>query len=276
MNFKRYIALGDSISIDLYPWRDQRSSGAVRKIGAASLFYRNDDTLWPEFRGRDIATLFPGCRFNNNNYGSCPGFGETDNFTTDGATTRDVIAHVEEISASKDETLVTLTAGGNDLLIMMGMSDALRYIHFGAFGDQDPPAAATLRVEEIIDCIFARRPNTRLLLSTVYDPTDGTDALPYDDKLLPFDEVAGWLREYNERLRTVAMKDARIRLADIHAHFLGHGVSAPETDRWYWREVMIEPNARGASEVRRVWLDAAGIEGKATIVREGRFHEALA
>ena len=39
-------------------------------------------------------------------------------------------------------------------------------------------------------------------------------------------------------------------------HFLGHGMSAEESDRWYWRRSLIEPNARGASEIRHVWLDA--------------------
>jgi hypothetical protein len=33
-------------------------------------------------------------------------------------------------------------------------------------------------------------------------------------------------------------------------------VTAPERERWYWRQNLIEPNARGASEIRRVWLGA--------------------
>jgi hypothetical protein len=28
-----------------------------------------------------------------------------------------------------------------------------------------------------------------------------------------------------------------------------------ESGRWYWRHNLIEPNARGASEIRRVWWD---------------------
>ena len=46
----------------------------------------------------------------------------------------------------------------------------------------------------------------------------------------------------------------RVLLADLYAHFLGHGVSAPEAERWYWKRSLIEPNARGASEVRHLWL----------------------
>jgi hypothetical protein len=45
-------------------------------------------------------------------------------------------------------------------------------------------------------------------------------------------------------------------IADVHEHFLGHGASAPEEERWYWRRSLVEPNAMGASEIRRVWRDA--------------------
>jgi hypothetical protein len=36
-------------------------------------------------------------------------------------------------------------------------------------------------------------------------------------------------------------------------------VTALDRDRWYWRRNMIEPNARGASEMRRVWLEALAL-----------------
>jgi hypothetical protein len=47
-----------------------------------------------------------------------------------------------------------------------------------------------------------------------------------------------------------------VALADAHAHFLGHGVTAPEAERWYWRRSLIEPNALGAHEIRNLWRDA--------------------
>jgi hypothetical protein len=45
-------------------------------------------------------------------------------------------------------------------------------------------------------------------------------------------------------------------LAEVYGHFLGHGATAPEADRWYWRRSFLDPNARGASEIRRVWMEA--------------------
>jgi hypothetical protein len=50
----------------------------------------------------------------------------------------------------------------------------------------------------------------------------------------------------------------RVVLADVHARFMGHGVSVPEADRWYWRRSLIEPNARGAHEIRQLWLETIG------------------
>ncbi len=66
------------------------------------------------------------------------------------------------------------------------------------------------------------------------------------------DEVNGVIRGLAGRLRGV-------RLADAHAHFLGHGARREGDEPWYWPRSMIEPSARGASEIRRLWLGAAGI-----------------
>jgi hypothetical protein len=89
-------------------------------------------------------------------------------------------------------------------------------------------------------------------VSTVYDPSDQTNRLPGYQRTL--DREAEMLREYNEFVSKLATTDERLRLADIHQHFLGHGLTAPEDERWYLRESIIEPSARGASEVRRLWV----------------------
>ena len=89
-------------------------------------------------------------------------------------------------------------------------------------------------------------------MHTLLEPSDGTNRLPG----LPgsLDREAKWLAEYNDLVRQLAISNPRLRLADIHQHFLGHGLAALEPERWYLRESIIEPSARGASEVRRVWL----------------------
>ena len=50
-----YAALGDSISIDEY-------AGAPG-LGGASLFAHNRDDTFPHWRGRDLATIHPGMRY---------------------------------------------------------------------------------------------------------------------------------------------------------------------------------------------------------------------
>ncbi|MEO7086414.1 MAG: hypothetical protein ABI442_11040, partial [Gemmatimonadaceae bacterium] len=64
------------------------------------------------------------------------------------------------------------------------------------------------------------------------------------------------LNRLNDHIRALALGTPRVLLGDVYAHFMGHGVSVPETDQWYWRRSLVEPNAKGASEIRKVWLEA--------------------
>jgi len=64
------------------------------------------------------------------------------------------------------------------------------------------------------------------------------------------------LDRLNSGIRRLASERDRVVLADIAVHFAGHGLAAKPPERWYWPHMIIEPSARGASEVRRVWLEA--------------------
>ena len=210
---KRYIALGDSISIDEYPYRETGRRG----LGAVSLFASDLRERYPEISTEDL--------------------------TADGATTDDVLRfQLPRVRATEDASLVTITAGGNDLLLNLG---ALR-----------PPVnlveGIIERLNRIVDETRRKLPNATILLGTIYDPSDGTNQL-YGDRL---DREAEWLTRVNDAIRSLSSTRANVRLADIHRHFLGHGLTAPEGDRWYWSGLIFEPNARGAAEVRRLWLDS--------------------
>ena len=66
------------------------------------------------------------------------------------------------------------------------------------------------------------------------------------------------LHQFNDRVADIAESTGAI-LVPIHSHFLGHGLTDPDVDaRWYWRHLVIEPSAAGASEVRRLWVEAIG------------------
>jgi lysophospholipase L1-like esterase len=239
MSFSRYVALGDSMSSDHYPTCDVRELDLpptrLDPLGAAALLYRNADDRWPEFTGQDLERHAPGIAFTN--------------LTEDGAMIDDVLT--EELSrlghdSDDPRILVTLTAGGNDLL------DALLAGH--------PLAPAVDRIRrrytELVATLREELPQATLVLTTVYDPTDGTGRLPGFDWLgpLPLEQ----LERFNAHVRETARRTPGAALADVHQHFLEHGVSAPDGERWYWARNLIEPNARGAGEIRRVWWGAVG------------------
>lgn len=245
--FRDYLALGDSTSIDLYPALDagemdvavalerNPDAGSVAPLGAASVLYRNDDARWPGEQGADLVTMFPGITLTS--------------VATDGATIGEVFGEqLAQAGESHNETLVTLTVGGNDLL--SAFSNSPRATLLAAIARDVAEA-----YEFLLDAIRRARPASLILLTTIYDPSDGTGIVPGvldGTGPLPLEVLHGM----NARIAALAEGTPGVALADVHGHFHGHGVSAPEADRWYWRRSLIEPNARGASEIRRVWRDA--------------------
>lgn len=253
MSFSHYVALGDSMSIDLYPALDagatevavnlewNAAAGDVAPLGAASLLHRNDDERFPEMAGEDLVTRFPDIAFTN--------------LCEDGATVTDVFAlqldglEAAVADARGEHVLVTLTVGTNDLL--------------HATLSRPSPALMKAKARDIIGAtdalverIAAIVPGARLLLTTLCDPTDGTGHAPGvledDEQPLPVEQIAA----LNAALAALAVRTRGAVLVDAHAAFLGHGVTAPEDERWYWRRSPIEPALTGASELRRVWWEA--------------------
>ena len=247
--FSQYVALGDSMSIDLYPALDageadvavalewDSAAGAVALLGAASLLHRNADEHHPDFAGNDLVSRWP-------DIGAL-------NLAEDGATIGDVFGtQLTQLGESEEPTLITLSIGGNDLL--------------SAFANR-PVADLLKRIvddvsegyEFLLQSIRRTRPQSSIILTTVYDPSDGTGKIPgvYEGSgLLPIES----LHDLNSRIAAFASSTKDCALADVHGHFLGHGVTAKIKDRWYWKRSWIEPNAAGASEIRRVWLDSLG------------------
>jgi lysophospholipase L1-like esterase len=245
LTFTRYIALGDSMSIDLYPALDlgrtdvavalerDPMAGSVAPVGAASLLYRNADDIWPEDAGNDLSSHFPKLAF--------------DNFASDGATIGEVFGEqLPQLDESGEPVLVTLTIGGNDLLNAYGSRPRLLE-RIGA----DIAEAYDL----LVDSVRRSYPNGVLIVATVYDPSDRTGKIPgvYDDAgPLPLDV----LDRLNDHIRSIGRGTPGVLLADLYARFLGQGVSAADKERWYWSRSLIEPNALGANEIRHAWLDA--------------------
>ena len=168
------VALGDSISIDDY------AGGPGR--GGASLLFRNRDDDFPEWRGRDLRSLRPAARFAL--------------LATDGATTRTLAdAQLPRLAAlPAPPTLVTLTIGGNDLLQAYGDTTSARTV----------VTSVRSAVSRALDQVSAALgPGGRVVVGTVYDPSDGTgDAARLG--LPPWPDAVAVIAELNAGLREVA------------------------------------------------------------------------
>jgi lysophospholipase L1-like esterase len=234
-----YVALGDSISIDLY------AGGPGR--GGASLLARNRDEDFPDWRNRDLATTRPELGFAL--------------LAADGATTASVLdvqlGRLASLAAVP--RIVTLTVGGNDVL--------------GAYGDTrlalEIVGVVGTRVGQALDRIREVVPACDpVIVGTVYDPSDGSSEA-WRVGLPPWPDVADVLVELNATLKAVATEHAAV-VADVHQRFLGHGLRAgnpaqPKArprDRTLWYCNIIEPNAWGADAVRAAFWAALQAYGE--------------
>lgn len=181
-----YVALGDSISIDDYT--------GVREGGAANQLARR--------------------------IGADP----FQNLTRDGNVAEGILQDLERIEGRPD--LITLTAGGNNLLL----------------GDE--PEAIFLKIRRIAERLAEYE--TAVILNTVYDPTDGDDSVAAQLGLAP--ELRGRFKAVNQGIREIAGEYGFI-LSDLEALFHGHG--ALSEDPWY--VMVIEPNLAGATAIARHW-----------------------
>jgi lysophospholipase L1-like esterase len=220
-----YIALGDSMSIDDYPGEGK---------GAASLLYKNLNNTYPEFHGKDLQTTYPGIKFTN--------------LAVDGATTIDILHHqLKKIHAHRSQpVLFTLTAGGNDILTGENAEDII------------------FRLDAIVHELLNNYPLANLIIGTVYDPTDTTKIL-FEDRP-PLEQEYETFELVNDAIRGFA-KHPRTKIVDVFAHFLGHGNFYNDPQNPYYRKedpslwylLTIEPNARGAHEIRRLFWDALSV-----------------
>ena len=147
------------------------------------LIVRNDDRLFPTFRGRDLLSLGPATLVHR---------------AVDGARVDDLPRQIHGIGASR-RGVALITIGGNDLLA-------------GLAADR---GAGIGRFESQLEAFVRKLPIRPVLVGNVYDPTFGDDArnfLGIDASIVRanFDRV-------NAAIASVAAKHGT--LVDIHAHF---------------------------------------------------------
>jgi lysophospholipase L1-like esterase len=172
---------------------------------------------------------------------------------TDGATSDTVLrTQLNEIDTQPD--LVTLTMGGNDLVHAL-------------FEDPRGVARAIERVRYNTDLVLSTLRSRAglaapIIVSTVYDPTDGTGDL----QRLGLPAASADPRNLdalNATLIAAARRHGAL-VADLYTKFLGHGttvgdINQPDprpAERELWFCGSIEPNAWGAMAIRDAWRAA--------------------
>jgi lysophospholipase L1-like esterase len=181
-------------------------------VHPAALLLKNDDRLFPEFKGRDLSSL---------------GLNHLEHRAVDGARVPNLFDQLRRQSVT-GPAIALLTIGGNDLLAGLAM---------------DPGPGIEVFGQTLLKFVIAL-PIRPLFLGNVYDPTLGDDSRNF----LGVNPALA-RRNFglvNEAIARVAAVHGH--LVDLHAHFLTGDLS--------WFTMIIEPSLRGASEVRRCFLDA--------------------
>ncbi len=151
--------------------------------------------------------------------------------TRDGNTTHGVLADLTRAPAAAD--IVTLTAGGNDLL------------------GGDLPRAILRRLHQIAQRIEPL--GARVVVNTIYDPSDGDNDVGRRElglSRLATIELRRRLNAANRGITKLAGEHGFL-LADLERLFHGHGVASPEP----WFVNVIEPNLPGATAIAEHWYD---------------------
>jgi lysophospholipase L1-like esterase len=155
--------------------------------------------------------------------------------TRDGNTTQGVLADL--VRAPDRADLVTLTAGGNDLLC------------------GDLPRAILGRLHQIAKRIDAL--GARVIVNTVYDPSDGDDSVGRRElglSRLATIALRRRLNAVNRGIATLAQEHGFL-VADLERLFHGHGLSSDES----WFVQVIEPNLAGATAIAEHWYELLNI-----------------
>jgi lysophospholipase L1-like esterase len=181
---------GDQEMVTLYTFGDSiLDCGHYNQYGIhpGGLVVRNDDRLFPEFRGKDLASRNPSSRLEHR--------------AQDGATVETLPAQTRGLKVADDgRSIAIVTVGGNDLLR-------------GLVVDTGPDIE---RFKMALEAFLKALPIRPVLLGNVYDPSFGDDSrnfLGVDPKLA---------RANHQRINSaIAELAGRYgQLVDLHGHFL--------------------------------------------------------
>lgn len=154
-------------------------------VHPGQLLVRNDDTLFPEFRGQDLQSRHGGT---------------LQHHAVDGATVDGLQRQLQGVRSVPDGAVALLTVGGNDLLRGLAADTG----------------AGMRGFERTLRAFVRALPVRPLFVGTVYDPTFGDDSRNF------LGVEAGIARANHRRVNAILAEVAAREgaLADLHAHFL--------------------------------------------------------
>lgn len=153
-------------------------------VNPGQLLVRNNDRLFPEFRGRGLVSLGPARLIHR---------------AQDGATVSGLPAQARRLKV-EGESIALLTIGGNDLLSRPAMGQGREMQRFA----------------EALEAFLQSLPIRPVLLGNVYDPTFGDDSLN-------FLSIEPSIVRQSHRMMNGVLAELGRRygaLIDLHAHFL--------------------------------------------------------
>jgi lysophospholipase L1-like esterase len=246
--FGTYISLGDSISAFI-------GEGPFFN----NLLFQNDDEAYPEWKGKDLSTRYPGIKYVKGARG-----GAQTGRHADQANARIPILEQQVTALERDypgDVLVTITIGGNDLNAHA----------FDAARGQDQGFIDAMKgflkqnLDELLTPGRLGKGQVFIVEANIYDASDGEGNWRSGGNCGPRIDIG---REFNapafERWNgaiadIVKSYGEKNTLFDLHALFAGKGFNGE--DFWFARDC-IHANKKGNQAMReRIWQIVTGEKG---------------
>jgi lysophospholipase L1-like esterase len=235
--FRTYVILGDSIS---------------DRGGEAPFFYdllvKNDDAKFPSSAGKDLSTKF-GADI------------KVHKASRGGARAVNLVSQITGLPTSfEGPVLVSITIGGNDVTAAMGA------LITGGDDTKDRTAFQTYLAQSLDELTkpdrFGPGVKVRVVLSNIYDPSDGTGNFMYGGKKCPgalgFYPAGKPTRELLDPWIQIMVEETakhpEVALVGMREKFEGHGVATGDMT-WFVSDC-IHPNSPGHESIRGLFWNA--------------------
>jgi lysophospholipase L1-like esterase len=256
--FKTLVVVGDSIS-DV----GNGSGGAAEQPFYRTLLVKNDDVLYPEWKGFDLATcwgLDPIANVVKVSKGGSVAAVPAGNNPTDMGI---LLNQVTSLPASlPGPVLVVGTIGGNDV------KNALFTDLVGTAAQQQAKidafvAGYTQAMNELTRMDrFGPGVKVSVLMPNVYDPSGGTGHFFYAPNNLPClglyllwpdsKATAPYIAPWNTAMAAAAATFPNVHMFELGAPFKPHAVTQPASSNWFYQDCT-HPNRQGHNALRTLF-----------------------